>query len=263
MDRLITPPHNSRLGFHYFPDTLHYRESDMAAWLPEIKSLGASWIVLMAPADRAIPEAFLRGLLSSGIEPILHFHLPLDNPPHIQELRLLFNTYARWGVHYVILFDRPNTRRSWLSSSWAQSNLVERFLDIYLPIAEAALQAGVTPVFPPLEPGGDFWDTTFLRAALQGIQRRGHIQLIDKLILSAYAPTCSKSLNWGAGGPERWPAARPYLTPESSQDQTRLSYFRLVSDPYPGCPAQKRTHHAAGHRLLPGRAYRPHHHHAR
>jgi hypothetical protein len=225
MDRLITPPHNSRLGFHYFPDTLHYRESDLSAWLPEIKSLGASWVILIAPADRAIPEAFLRGLLSAGIEPVLHFHMPLDAPPHIQEMRLLFNTYARWGVHYVILFDRPNTRRAWLASSWAQSNLVERFLDVYLPIAEAALQAGVSPVFPPLEPGGDYWDTTFLRAALQGIQRRGHVQLIDKLILSAYASTCSGSLNWGAGGPERWPSARPYHTPENSQDQRGFRIF--------------------------------------
>ena len=225
MDRLITPPHNTRLGFHYFPDTLHYRESDLSAWLPEIKSLGASWVVLMAPADRAIPESFLRGLLSAGIEPILHFHMPLDAPPHIQELRLLFNTYARWGVHYAILFDQPNARRSWLSSSWAQNSLVERFLDIYLPIAEAALQAGVTPIFPPLEPGGDYWDTTFLRAALQGILRRGHIQLVDKLVLSAYAPTCSQSLNWGAGGPERWPSARPYLTPEGSQDQRGFRIF--------------------------------------
>jgi hypothetical protein len=225
MDRLITPPRNTRLGFHYFPDTLHYRESDLSAWLPEIKSLGVSWVVLMAPADRAIPESFLRGILSAGIEPILHFHMSLDTPPHIQELRLLFNTYARWGVHYAILFDRPNSRRSWLASSWAQSSLVERFLDIYLPIAEAALQAGITPIFPPLEPGGDYWDTTFLRAALQGIQRRGHAQLIERLVLSAYAITCNTSLNWGAGGPERWPSARPYHTPESSQDQRGFHIF--------------------------------------
>ena len=225
MDRLITPQHNTRLGFHYFPDTYHYRESDLSTWLPEIKSLGASWITLLAPGERAIPEAFLRGLHSAGIEPILHFQIPLDNPPHIQELRLLFNTYARWGVHYAILFDRPNNRRSWLASSWAKSNLVERFLDIYLPIAEAALKVGIIPVFPPLEPGGDYWDTTFLRASLQGMQRRGHVQLIDKLVLSAYAPTCNRSLNWGAGGPERWPSARPYHTPANSQDQRGFRIF--------------------------------------
>lgn len=225
MDRLITPPHNTRLGFHYFPDSLHYRESDLSAWLPEIKSLGASWIILMAPSDRAIPESFLRGLLSAGIEPVLHFDMSLDAPPHIQELRLLFNTYARWGIHYAILFDRPNSRRAWLAASWAQKNLVERFLDIYLPIAEAALQAGITPIFPPLEPGGDYWDTTFLRAALQGIQRRGHAQLIDKLVLSAYTPGSSQSLNWGAGGPERWPSARPYQTPAGSQDQRGFRIF--------------------------------------
>jgi hypothetical protein len=57
------------------------------------------------------------------------------------------------------------------------------------------------------------------------MQRRGHVQLIDKLILSAYAPTCSQSLNWGAGGPERWPSARPYHTPEGSQDQRGFRIF--------------------------------------
>ena len=39
------------------------------------------------------------------------------------------------------------------------------------------------------------------------------------MALSAYGWTFQKSLNWGAGGPERWPKTRPYLTPEGSQDQ--------------------------------------------
>ena len=60
----------------------------------------------------------------------------------------------------------------WTSESWAQSGLTERFLDSLLPIAEAAVAVGLAPLFPPLEPGGDYWDTTFLRGALDGIKRR-------------------------------------------------------------------------------------------
>ncbi len=225
MELFPIPNQNTRIGFHYFPDTLHYSDSNLAAWLPELQALGASWLTLLAPIDRAIPEGFLRGLLNGGIEPILHFPLPLDQAPHVQDLRLLFEQYARWGIHYVVLFDRPNTRNTWLATSWAQNNLVERFLDIYLPLANAAHQAGLIPVFPPLEPGGDYWDTAFLRAALQGMLRRNQTHLLDKLVIGAYAWAGNRSLNWGAGGPERWPAARPYYTPQGTEDQRGFRIF--------------------------------------
>ena len=52
-----------RLGFHYFPDTLHYQNSDLNKWLPILQELGASWITLIAPIQRAIPESFLKGLI--------------------------------------------------------------------------------------------------------------------------------------------------------------------------------------------------------
>jgi hypothetical protein len=70
----ITPTqtNRSRLGFHYYPDTLHYRASDLYTWLPELKAMGAGWLTLVAPPNYAIPEPFLHGLLAAGIEPILH-----------------------------------------------------------------------------------------------------------------------------------------------------------------------------------------------
>ena len=61
------PPKNNRIGFHYFPDANHFRESDLYTWLPELKTLEASWLVLNAPADRAIPEFFINGLKENGI----------------------------------------------------------------------------------------------------------------------------------------------------------------------------------------------------
>jgi hypothetical protein len=225
MKTFPVPSQNTRLGFNYFPDANHYRESDLQKWLPQLQTLRASWLVLDAPADRAIPESFLRGLIQSGIEPVLHLRVPVEPPPPLNDLRLLFQTYARWGVHYVVIFDRPNQRLSWPSSGWAQSNLVERFLDIYLPLAEAALHAGLIPVLPPLEPGGDYWDTAFLRAALQGLRRRGCLGLLESLVIGAYAWTGGRTLSWGSGGPECWPAARPYFTPPGSEDQIGFHIF--------------------------------------
>ena len=218
-------PQNIRLGFHYFPDALHYRDSDLETWLPELKALGAAWLTLRAPIERAIPEAFIRGLQDAKIEPILHFHLPLGFQYKIDSLSLMFQLYARWGVHYAALFDRPNDRTAWAPSAWAQADLVERFLDIYLPLAEQVVDAGLTPVFPPLEPGGDFWDTAFLRLALRGMKRRGHTRLIESLVLGAYAWAGNCPLDWGAGGPERWPEARPYQKSEFIEDQRGFRIF--------------------------------------
>jgi len=215
----------NRIGFHYFPDNQHYQQRDLKNWLPELQQLGAGWLVLHTPVTRALPEGFIKGLLQGNIEPILHFQFSPEEMPPAEDFMLLFNVYARWGVKYAILFDRPNMQRSWGRSSWAQSDLVERFLDLYLPLAEACLKAELTPFFPPLEPGGDYWDTSFLKAALEGMQRRGHQALLDKLILGVYTWTRDQPLNYGKGGPEQWPGTRPYLTPKGEEDQRGFRIF--------------------------------------
>jgi hypothetical protein len=76
---------------------------------------------------------------------------------------------------------------------------VERFL-IASFRGNATQQNGMTPVLPPWKPGGSYWDTAFLRSALEALQRRNQTQLLQKLVLSAYAWTWEHSLNWGAAG---------------------------------------------------------------
>lgn len=215
----------TRTGFHYYPDTLHYRDSDLARWLPELKSMGASWLVLQSDIRRAIPENFFNGLLREGIEPIVQFGLSLGSPPNLTELTTVLEAYAHWGVQAVLLFDRPNASASWAGGHWAQQDLVERFLDRFLPIGSAALKLGLAPLFPVLEPGGSYWDTAFLRAALVSLERRKQTALLQRLVLSAWAHTGSRSLNWGSGGPERWPESRPYSTPAGSEDQRGFRIF--------------------------------------
>ena len=208
-----------KVGFHYRSDTDHFSGKDLGQWLPRLKQLNASWIVLNTPLRRAIPEAFIATLKMEKIEPVLHFKITPSNLPDVGEILLLFENYRRWGVKYVILYDRANQKESWGPESWSQSNLAERFLDGFLALAEAAVAVGLVPVFGPLEPGGDYWDTIFLRSALDGIKRRASKPLQERLVLSAYARLNGKSLEWGSGGPESWPEAQPYFTPETSQDQ--------------------------------------------
>jgi hypothetical protein len=208
-----------KVGFHYRLDTEHYSDKDLALWLPRLKELGVSWILLYAPISRAIPEGFISGLKNSKIEPVLHFRISPKELPDLSELVLLLETYQKWGVKYIILFDRPNLQEKWGSEAWAQSDLTERFLDGFLPLAEAVVALGQVPVFPPLEPGGDYWDTIFLRRALDGIKRRASQPLQARLILSAYAGLNGRKLSWGGGGPQSWPESQPYYRTETSQDQ--------------------------------------------
>jgi hypothetical protein len=215
----LLPQLQTRIGFHYFPDTLHYRDHDLQTWLPELIALGASWLILKSNTTRAIPENFISSLLQVNIEPLIQFDLPFEKPPDGEEIQSMLETYSRWGVRAVTLFDRPNDRSFWLSSDWVQHDLVETFIDYYLPLANFTLETGMLPVFPPLEPGGSYWDTAFLRSSLTSLLRRGESRILDNMVLSAYSWTGGHSLNWGEGGPERWPGAKPYFTPAKEQDQ--------------------------------------------
>jgi len=214
-----------RLGFHYFPDTLHFRDADLNTWIPKLQDLKAAWLVLQSETGRAIPESFLNGLIESGIEPVVHFKRPIDIALDLREIRPLLESYAKWGIRYVVVYDRPNARSAWPARGWVQQDLVRHFLDRYLPVAGLSAQLGLVSVFPPLEPGGSYWDTAFLRSALQGMADRGQDQVVNSLALAAYGWTHGHPLNWGAGGPERWPLARPYQVAENGQDQRGFRIF--------------------------------------
>ena len=214
----------TRLGFHYLPDDRHFTRSDADAWLPLLTGLEAGWLILRAGADKAVPESFLKAVLDAGIEPIIHIPARVGSLRD-DDLAPLLTSYARWGVRYVVVFDRPNLRSSWESSEWSRGGLVERFLDRALPFLRLAEASGLAPVLPPLEPGGDYWDTAFLEAALASLLRRGEHALLEHLCLGVYAWTYDRPLNWGAGGPVAWPEARPYLTPPGAQDQRGFRIF--------------------------------------
>lgn len=212
---------NSKLGLQYFSDNLHYHQSEAEFWLNEFKELGINWLVLDNSDLIAIPETFLTALLERNITPILRFNFPypLHKPPH--ELQLLLSFYQKIGIQYTVFFDQPNSQKFWSDKEWFHGDIVERFIDLFLPYAKIAIANGIQPVFPPLVVAEEYWDTAFLRLSLESLVRRKEDEVIEKLVLSAYAHTndLSRPLNWGAGGPARFPATRPFSCPENSQDQ--------------------------------------------
>ena len=214
----------NQIGFYYFPDDLHYTQADLRAWLPILKQLRANWVTLQAGHDRAIPEEFLRSLIEARIQPIIHIPARVGeiNPP---ALHPVLASYRDWGVEDIVVFDRPNMRAGWETLSWNQTGLIDRFVDNLLPIWEIYKDLGLRIFFPPLEPGGDYWDTAFLESSLDVIARRGASEYLEEAAIALYSFTGDRPLEWGSGGPDRWPEARPYHTPEGCQDQIGFRIF--------------------------------------
>lgn len=218
---------NKRLGFHYFQDTLHYLERDLSQVLPELKSLDSTWLLLKSPHTVAIPEEFITELVANDIKPIVQFDFQVNSNVKPEDIRILLTQYAKWGVKYVIFFDKPNTKKAWMPGTWSQGDLVERFLDRYLPFVRLAEQNGITPVFPPLEPGGDYWDLSFLRKAFQLASQRRTLEFGANLHIAVSAQSFNKPIDWGNGGEAKWRMPRPYAKPEiGEQDHFGLNTYQ-------------------------------------
>ena len=220
----------SKIGYHYFPDSEHYGRTDLSRWLPVITSLQAKYLTLLAPTYRAIPEFFIQELIEHSIEPILHLPMPVGNHHNQSSLDLILKSYANWGIRYVVLFDRPNVRSAWMKTEWNQANLTSHFLDHFLPLAEKVIGFGLVPVFPPLEPGGDYWDTSFLRSSLIGMLTRRKTNLLENMVLGTYGYVNETGWNWGRGGPDRWPESRPYSFPTESEDHRGFFIHQWYSE---------------------------------
>ena len=221
MDHLRAKTYNlsNRIGFHYFPDGLHYAEKDLEIWLPRLKELDARWLVLNSPRDRAIPEEFVGALAQAKIKTIVNLDYPLSQEPAWTDLEILLRSYGKWGLDYAILDQQPNSQSAWGTAFWKQADLACAYAKRFRQFAEIALDCGIKPVFAPLLPGGDYWDLAFLEAALKTLSETSDSFILNNVVLSAYAWDFGRSLNWGAGGPKAWQQVKAYKIPQGSQDQ--------------------------------------------
>lgn len=208
-----------KIGYSYFQTPKYFVKKQVDEWMSALKRLGTSMVLFESNFDRAIPEDVILAAQAFELEPIVHFASELPLARKFNEITILLDVYAKWGVKSIILGDRPNLRQSWLNTGWQFENLVDHFLDRFIPLANYAVFKGLTPVLSPLQPGGDYWDTAFSELALKGLRQRRLDEVIEALVLGCYGFTFNKSLSWGSGGPERWPLSKPYLTPDGQEDQ--------------------------------------------
>lgn len=209
----------NRLGFHYFPDFLHYTEKDIQRWLPALKEINAQWLVIQSPLNRAIPEDFIRRLSVNRINLVIAFNAPLSDPIDWHDLELFAAYYGKWGAKYAMLNQYPNQQSAWAVGQWSDSGLIDSVISQFIRFGSLCLDNGIRPVFPLLTPGSDYWDLAFLKIALTKLKEDAPPSIQNNFVLSAAAWDWGKPLDWGAGGQERWPKVKPYKLPQESQNQ--------------------------------------------
>jgi hypothetical protein len=223
------PRGDTGVGFHWFPDYRHYERQYFDIFLPELKAMGASWLVLLSEGVAPIPDWFLRGLIEQDIEPIIRIYTPFVTFIDQAGLRHVCQYYAGLGVHYVHVFNEPNLNIEW--AEWNPEGLPARFMDFLIPCLETMYKVdGIIPVFTPLSPGGNYWDTSFLKAALAVLNQRGKKYLYDKMAVGIHNYAFNKPLTWGKGGNTRWTCARPYQRVPGCEDHTGFYQFEWYDE---------------------------------
>jgi hypothetical protein len=213
------------LGFTYFSTPKSYLNTQLTEWLHAIRNLGASSIIFKSDFTRAIPEDPFLIANEYGLSPIVHFASELPKAKDFNNASILLDVYAKRGANKVILGSKPNVKSAWPSSGWQFENLVDQFLDRFIPLAHYAVQIGMKPILAPLQPGGDYWDTSFIARVFSGLKSRQVDSVLSQLIISSFGHTFGKPLSWGKGGPERWSGSKPYNTPEGQEDQKGFNNF--------------------------------------
>ncbi len=223
------PRGDTGIGFHWFPDYRHYEQRCFDMFVPELEAMGASWLVVLSDGLTPIPDWFLRGLIEQDIEPIIRIFTPFVTFIDQSGLRRVCRHYASLGVHYVHVFNEPNLRIEW--AEWNPTSLPTRFMDHLIPCLETMHGVdGIVPVFTPLSPGGDYWDTSFLKTALAVLNQRGKEFLYDKMAVGIHNYAFNKPLTWGKGGSIRWKCARPHQRVPGCEDQTGFCQFEWYDE---------------------------------
>ena len=219
---------SQELGFTYFSSPEFFLGKTIKAWMPVLRKLGASVVVLPGNFFRAIPEDVFLCAKDNQLTPVVHFASELPLARKFNEVAFLLDVYAKWGVNEVILGNKPNMKHSWPNAGWHYESIVDHFIDRFVPLATHAVRLGITPVSPPLHPGGDYWDTAFMELFLAGLNRRQLAEILEHLILSSFGYTFNKPLDWGRGGPEQWAVSKPYQAKEGEQDQIGFHHFEWM-----------------------------------
>ncbi len=219
---------SKKLGFHYYKDSGHFDDASLDYWLPKLQAAGTSWLVIYAPETGEIPENFIIRLREARIEPVVVLNYSISEPPSVPIFQQRMAYYHSIGIHMVQFFNRPNMKSSWSAEEWIKPALVTRFIRKFADYATICVREKVIPLFPLLEPGGDYWDLAFLRSSIKQIRKEYSESLLSNLVFSASACLNRHPMVWNEAGPSGIPAAAPYT--EGQVDHRGFYLFSWYED---------------------------------
>lgn len=181
------PKNDTGIGFRYYTDAYHYGEDDLDFWIPELKAMGVSWLILLSDCAHLIPQFFIQELQLNNIEPVIGLHPPKVKPFNQDTLKSVIEAYAQEGIHYLYAYYEPNMMERWSWDDWSQPELVKRFMEMLIPCLERMEEAGLCPSLPPLRPGGNYQESAFLREMLKAVRSQKEF-LFENLVVCVQAP---------------------------------------------------------------------------
>lgn len=175
------PDGDNGRGMHWIPTT-DQSPSAIDRFVAEAQRMGVKWVTFLNNgANIGDNDYLVKKLVGAGIEPIMRVWTPTLQPVQ-GDVEAMVRHYVAEGVHYFQAYNEPN-----LNSEQPDSKVsVDRYLDNWIPTAQAILRGGGLPGFGAMAPGGDMDDQQFLTQALQGLKDRGQLGLLDKGWLSMH-----------------------------------------------------------------------------
>jgi hypothetical protein len=181
LDAYPHPNGDNGRGMHWVPTT-HQSKSAVDRFVAEAQKMGVKWVTFLNDGATVGQNDYLVSkLVGAGIEPIMRLYSATLEP--IQgDIEGMARHYVGMGVHYFQPYNEPN-----LSVEQPDGvPSVDRYLNTWIPAAQAIVRGGGLPGFGSLAPGGDMNDVDFLQRALDGLRSRGQLGLLDRGWLSMH-----------------------------------------------------------------------------
>ena len=224
--------HTNKFGFHYFRDVENFTLSEAKKWANVLLDFNVKWLVVQNPKNRAIPEYFIKSFSSAKITIIVDFNLTSYKDFNLSEIEPLLNVYGKWGVKYANLFHQPNTQAFWGESKWNSMDIVKAHSGSFHNFAKLCMDKNIVPVFPPLHPGGEYWDLAFLERSLSLIKTDLPQFIIDSMSMSVYGWDWNHPISRNTNGKLKPSTMKPFAERTSSKNQigfrTYETYLKIA-----------------------------------
>ena len=135
---------------HWIPTT-QQSPATVDRFVAEAQRMGVKWVTFLNDGATVSDNDYLVSkLVGAGIEPIMRVYSPTI-APLTGDIEGMVRHYTAMGVHYFQPFNEPN-----LNCENPDGKVsVDRYLDAWVPAAQAIVRGGGLPGFGSMAPGGD------------------------------------------------------------------------------------------------------------